>query len=76
MCSHVVGLLKQLIHYVMIKVKAVPVDLTCTQMQQTWHKPRPSHIEAEPVMSIAFCRTRQNQMNPKRELIICTLYEA
>ena len=76
MCSHVVGLLKQLIHYIMMNVKAVPVDLTCTQMQQTWHKPRPSHIEAEPVMNIAFCRARQNQMNPKREPIIRTLYEA
>ena len=53
-CSHVVGLLNQLIRYVMMKVKAVPVDLTCTQMQQTWHKPRLSHIEAEPFMNIVF----------------------
>ena len=36
------------------QVKAVSVDLTCTQMQQTWHKPRPSQIEAEPLMNIAF----------------------
>ena len=34
MCSHVVGLLMQVIHYALMKVKAVPVDLTCTQMQQ------------------------------------------
>ena len=39
-----------------MKVKAVPVDLT--QMQQTWHKPRPSHIEAEPVMNIAFLQSQ------------------
>ena len=31
MCSHVVGLLKQLIHYVSMKMKTVPVDLSCTQ---------------------------------------------
>ena len=42
MCSHFVGLLKQLIHYAMINIKCVPNDLTCTKMQQTWHKPRPS----------------------------------
>ncbi len=75
-CSHIVGLLKQLIHYIMMKVKAVPVELTCTQMQQTWHKPRPSQIEAEPVMNVAFCKASQTQRNPKRELILCTLYEA
>ena len=76
MCSHVVGLLKQLIHYVMMKVKAVPVDLTCTQMQQTWHKPRPSQIEAELVMNVAFCKASQTQTTPKREPIVCMLYEA
>ena len=44
----VVQLLKQLIHYVVIsKVKAVPTDFTCTQMQQTWHKSHPQ-TEAEP----------------------------
>ena len=45
MCSHVVGLLKQLIHYVSMKMKTVPVDL-CTQMQQSWHKPWPCQISA------------------------------
>ena len=76
MCSHVVGLLKQLIHYVTMKVKTVRVDLICTQMQQTWHKPWPSQIEAEPVMNVAFRRARQNQRNPKRDPIVYTLYEA
>ena len=31
MCSHVVGLLKQIIHYVMTKHKYVPGNLSCTQ---------------------------------------------
>jgi len=35
MCSHVIGLLKQIIHYVMMKFKSVPEDLSCTQMQQS-----------------------------------------
>jgi len=47
-CSHVVGLLKQIIHYVMMKFKFVPEDLCCTHMQQTWHKPRSVNIEAKP----------------------------
>ena len=50
--SGIVGLLKQLIHYVMMKLKSVPADLTCTQMQQVWHKPRPSKIESEPIVNI------------------------
>ena len=45
-------------------------------MQQTWHKPRPSQIEAEPVMNVAFRRASQSQRNPKRDPIVCTLYEA
>ena len=76
MCSHVVGLIKQIIHYAMMKIKSVPDDLTCTQMQQTWHKPRPSQIEAEPVMNVSFRRASQSQRNPKRDPIICTLFEA
>ena len=75
-CSHVVGLLKQLIHYVMMKVKVVPADLTCTQMQQTWHKPRPTQIEAEPVMNVCFRKASQMQNHPKRDPVVCTLYEA
>jgi len=54
MCSHVIGLLKQIIHYAMMKLQSVPEDMACTQMQQSWHKPRPSHIEAEPVMNVVF----------------------
>ena len=76
MCSHVVGLLKQVIHYALMKVKAVPEDLTCTQMQQTWHKPRPSQIEAEPVMNVSFRKACQRQSTPKRDPVVCTLFEA
>ena len=73
-CSHTVGLLKQLIHYVMMKLKSVPADLTCTQMQQTWHKPRPSKIESETVMNIAYSKAKQS--DGKRDPVTCTLYEA
>ena len=75
MCSHAIGLLKQIIHYVMMKLQYVPEDMTCTQMQQSWHKPRPSHIEAEPVMNVAFCNAKQ-QEETKKLPAICTLYEA
>jgi len=59
MCSHIVGLLKQLIHYVLMKLNYVPVNLTCTQMQQSWHKLWPTEIEPDPVMSIAYCKAKQ-----------------
>ena len=74
-CSHVVGLLKQIIHYVMMKFKFVPEDLCCTQMQQTWHKPRSVHIEAEPVMNVAFHKAKQSA-DSKKNPVICSLYEA
>ena len=59
MCNHVVGLLKQLIYYVMMKLKSVPAYLTCTQMQKSWHKPRSTEIEPFPVMNVAFCKVKQ-----------------
>ena len=78
MCSHVIGLLKQIIHYVMMKLKSVPADLSCTQMQQLWHKPRPTHIEAEPVMNVTFCKAKQtlDQTDINKYPVICSLYEA
>ena len=76
MCSHIVGLLKQLIHYVLMKLKYVPVDLTCTQIQQSWHKPRPTEIEPTPVMSIAYCKAKQSASQVKKNPVVCSLYEA
>jgi len=75
MCSHVVGLLKQSIHYVSMKVKAVSVDLSCTQMQQSWHKPRPCQISAEPITNVTFCKAKQGQ-ELKKDPINCSLYDA
>ena len=54
MCSYVIGLLKQIILYAMMKLQSVPEDMACTQMQQVCYKPHPAHIETEPVMSVAF----------------------
>ena len=76
MCSHTVGLLKQLIHYVLMKLKSVSADLSCTQMQQTWHKPRPSQIEAEPIMNVVFCKAKQHQPDTNKDPVTCSLYEA
>jgi len=73
--SHVIGLLKQII-YVMMKFKSVPEDLSCAQMQQSWHKPRPTHIEVEPVMNVTFCKAKQCQADVKKNPTICILYEA
>ena len=73
-CSHVIGLLKQIIHYVMMKLKSVPEDLRILHTNATvWHKP---HIEPEPVMNATFCKAKQCQMDIKKNPAICTLYEA
>ena len=74
MYSHVFGLLKQLIHYVMIKLQSVPADLACTQMKQSWHKPQPAEINAAPVMNIPFSKAKQSDV--KREPALFSLYEA
>jgi len=59
MCSHIVGLLKQLIHYVIIiiKLQSVPADL----MQQSWHKLRLTEIKAAPVMYVLFSKAKQSE---------------
>ena len=74
MYSHIVGLHKQLIHYIMMKLKFVPVDLACTQMQQPWHKPCPTEIQPVPVMNVSFCKAKQSEA--KKDPVTCTLYEA
>ena len=58
----------------MMKLKSVPADLTCTQMQQSWHKPCPTEIESVPVINVAFCKAKQCEA--KKDPIICSLYEA
>ena len=74
MYSHIVGLLKQLIHYTMMKLQSVPADLTCTQMQQLWHKHRPTEIKAAPVMNVLFSKVKQSEA--KRDPVMCSLYKA
>lgn len=50
-----------IIHYIMMKLKFVPVDLACTQMQQSWHKPRPTEIQPVSVMNVSFCKAKQSE---------------
>ena len=73
MCNHIVRLLKQLIYYVIMKLQSVPADLTCTQLQQSWYRPRPP-IKAASVMSVFFSKAKQSES--KRDLVLCSLYEA
>ena len=55
----------------MMKFKSVPSDLSCTHMQQSWHKPRPTHIEAELVMNVTFCKAKHTQTDAKKNPVIC-----
>ena len=71
MCTHIVSLLKQLIHYVMKKLQPVPADLTCSQMQQSWNKPRPTEIQAAPVMNVFFSKAIQSEAKKRASYLQC-----
>jgi len=71
-CSHTVGLLKQLI---LMKFQSVPADLTCTQMQQSWHKCCLTEIKAAPIMNVLFSKSKQSKA-AMRDPVLCSLYKA
>jgi len=59
-----------------MKLNSVHENLSCTQMQQSWHKPWPTHIKAKQVMNVTFCKAKQCQADIEKNPTICTLYEA
>ena len=50
----------------------VPVSSTCTQMQQSWHKPRPTEIQAAPVMNVLFSKAKQSEIKKNQLPAVCT----
>ena len=44
-------------------------------MQQSWHKPRPCQISAEPIMNVTFSKAKKGQ-ELKKDPINCSLYDA
>ena len=70
MCSHIVGLLKQLFHYVIMKLQSVSAYLTCTRMQQSWHKPCRTEIQAAPVMNVLFSKEKWSEA--KGDPVMCS----
>jgi len=59
----------------MMKLQFVPADLTCTEMQQSWHKPHPIEIKEAPVMNVLFSKAKQYEA-ARRDPVLCSLYEA
>ncbi len=40
LCNHIVALLYQTAHYSQLGISAVPPVRSCTETEQSWHKPR------------------------------------
>ena len=47
-----VGLVQALMHYQQWGMKEVPADMSCTQLQQLWGRPRGAKLKAECVLSL------------------------
>jgi hypothetical protein len=48
-CAHVVALLFQIIECIQMDFKAIPDDITCTQLLQQWHVPKNNELK-EPIL--------------------------
>ena len=60
-CSHVVGLIFTLQHWLLLGLQDIPAEVTCTSLPQQWNIPRGKRIASEPICNIIV-------MNPKQEI--------
>ncbi|XP_048738569.2 uncharacterized protein LOC125653246 [Ostrea edulis] len=67
-CSHGVGLLYLLCHYLRLGLKAVPPMQSKTSLPQTWHVPqRIEGLEPKPVHSLEICKVNPKKQPPKKK---------
>ena len=57
-CSHIVGLVQALMHYRQWGMKEIPTEMSCTELQQRWGKPRGNKIKAGSVMSLVCAKAK------------------
>ena len=57
-CSHIVGLVQALMHYRQWGMKEIPTEMSCTELQQRWGKPRGNTIKAGSVMSLVCAKAK------------------
>ncbi|KAK7929055.1 hypothetical protein WMY93_005450 [Mugilogobius chulae] len=61
LCNHGVALLYQTAHYSTLKLTAVPPVLSCTETQQSWHKPRTLGVKPGRVRDMVFISGKPKQ---------------
>ena len=76
LCNHVVGLLYNVNHVIVMGLKEFPEAGTCTDNPQQWHKPRTSGIKPEPIMGYTVIRPSYSSSSNNTRGLCCTLYEA
>ena len=57
-CSGIVGLVQALMHYRQWRMKEIPIEMSCTELQQRWGKPRGNKIKPGSVMSLVCAKAK------------------
>ncbi|KAK3719188.1 hypothetical protein QZH41_020415, partial [Actinostola sp. cb2023] len=71
-CSHIVGLIYNLIHYQQQGLKEVPAALSCTSLPQQWHKPRGSKIKPRSVVNMILAKAKASGKRKRKPVVTKT----
>ncbi|XP_061171725.1 uncharacterized protein LOC133181207 [Saccostrea echinata] len=69
-CSHIIGLLMALQHWILMGFKAVPDNLTCTSLPQQWSVPRGSKIESSATPQICIIKPHPDRKQKPVENVL------
>ena len=65
-CSHIVGLVQALMQYRWWGMKEIPIEMSCTELQQRWGKPRGKKIKPGSVMSLVCAKAKPDRKMSSR----------
>ncbi|WP_419585143.1 hypothetical protein, partial [Thiolapillus sp.] len=63
-----VGLVQALMHYQQWGMKEIPTEMSCTELQQRWGKPRGNKITPGSVMSLVCAKVKPDGKMSSRPL--------
>ncbi|XP_048014100.1 uncharacterized protein LOC125246981 isoform X2 [Megalobrama amblycephala] len=61
LCNHTVALLYQTAHYSQLNMSIVPPVLSCTETEQSWHKPRTMGVKPGPINAMVITKPVPNR---------------
>ncbi|KAK7151608.1 hypothetical protein R3I94_008063 [Phoxinus phoxinus] len=61
LCNHTVALLFQTAHYSQLNLSVVPPVLSCTEREQSWHKPRTMGVKPGPINAMVITKPVANR---------------